>query len=241
MTNPTKIYITGDIHGDPFHRFSSKNFLEGKKLSKNDFVIIVGDFGIIWEGKSNKDELYKLEWLDNKPWTTLFLDGNHENFFRLNEFPVEHRFGGTVGIISESVYHLKRGEIYTLGNKTFFCFGGALSWDKEHRITGISHWNEEIPNFKEMDKGIANLQECQYEVDYVLSHTFPTRLRAALSIAEDKNSEQDPTCKYLEHIAQITTFKKWFFGHMHINVNFGKYECLYERIKIIEGINGAEQ
>ena len=70
------IYITGDTHGD-FHRFSADNFPEGKTLTKEDYVIICGDFGGIWDvEKSSPQEKYWLDWLDNKPWTTLFCDGN---------------------------------------------------------------------------------------------------------------------------------------------------------------------
>ena len=70
------IYITGDTHGD-FRRFSADNFPEGKTLTKKDYVIICGDFGGIWDVKeSSPQEKYWLDWLDRKPWTTLFVDGN---------------------------------------------------------------------------------------------------------------------------------------------------------------------
>ena len=38
------IYITGDCHGD-FKRFNKKNFPEQLEMTKDDFVIIWGDFG----------------------------------------------------------------------------------------------------------------------------------------------------------------------------------------------------
>ena len=44
------IYITGDCHGD-FKRFNKKNFPEQLEMTKDDFVIICGDFGGVW----NKD------------------------------------------------------------------------------------------------------------------------------------------------------------------------------------------
>ena len=77
------LYITGDTHG-MFERFSSRSFPEGKHLTKDDYVIILGDFGGIWDvNKSSKAELYDLQWLEDKPFTILFIDGNHENFERL--------------------------------------------------------------------------------------------------------------------------------------------------------------
>ena len=75
------IRVTGDCHGN-FTRFSSENFPEGKELTKNDYIIILGDWGGIWSQTENKNENHWLKWLDEKPWTTLFIDGNHENYDR---------------------------------------------------------------------------------------------------------------------------------------------------------------
>lgn len=41
------IYATGDTHGN-FQRFGTKYFPEQKQMSRNDFVIIYGDFGGVW-------------------------------------------------------------------------------------------------------------------------------------------------------------------------------------------------
>ena len=41
------IYITGDCHGD-YRRFSAKRFPEQKEMTKDDCVIICGDFGGVW-------------------------------------------------------------------------------------------------------------------------------------------------------------------------------------------------
>ena len=41
------IWITGDCHSD-FHRFSIDVFPEQKEMTKEDVVIICGDFGGVW-------------------------------------------------------------------------------------------------------------------------------------------------------------------------------------------------
>lgn len=40
------IYITGDTHGDWRSRLNHYVFPEGDTLSKDDYVIICGDFGL---------------------------------------------------------------------------------------------------------------------------------------------------------------------------------------------------
>ena len=76
------IYITGDTHSD-FSRFSEDKFPIQKEMTKDDYVIICGDFGGVWtfEEESNREK-EALDWLNEKNFTTLFVDGNHENFTR---------------------------------------------------------------------------------------------------------------------------------------------------------------
>ena len=123
------IYITGDCHGD-FKRFNTRNFPEQKEMTKKDFMIVCGDFGGVWNKKEeSKQEIKTLDWLEEKPFTTLFVDGNHENFDRLKEYPEERWNGGKVHRIRPSVFHLMRGQVFQLNEKKIFVFGGASSHD----------------------------------------------------------------------------------------------------------------
>lgn len=86
------IYITGDCHCK-YKKFNTKNFPEQKELHENDYVIVCGDFGF-WD--DSKEQQYWNKWFENKSYTTLFCDGNHENFDLLNEYKVETWNGGKV-------------------------------------------------------------------------------------------------------------------------------------------------
>ena len=52
------IYITGDCHGN-FERFNTDIFPEQLEMNKEDYVIICGDFGGIWDksGDSKKEAM----------------------------------------------------------------------------------------------------------------------------------------------------------------------------------------
>ena len=63
------IYITGDCHAD-WTKFSSSSFPEQKKMTRNDFVIVCGDFGI-WH--DTPQERYWLNWLEEKNFTLCFV------------------------------------------------------------------------------------------------------------------------------------------------------------------------
>lgn len=89
------IYITGDTHSD-FTRFNEENFPIQKEMTKDDYVIICGDFGGVWtfEEESSREE-HCLDWLNERNFTILFADGNHENYTRLyNDYPIEEWHGG---------------------------------------------------------------------------------------------------------------------------------------------------
>lgn len=131
---PGRIFVTGDCHGD-FRKFNMDYFPEQRELDKEDYVIICGDFGGIWDQEEESNsEKYWLKWLEGKSYTTLFIDGNHENFNRLQAYPVKAWNGGLVHEIRPSVLHLMRGQIFEIYNKTFFAFGGASSHDVANGI-----------------------------------------------------------------------------------------------------------
>lgn len=63
-------------------------------MTKDDYVIICGDFGGIWNYIT--ESMYEqqwLNWLDSKSFTTLFADENHENFEKLYRYPVDEWHG----------------------------------------------------------------------------------------------------------------------------------------------------
>jgi predicted phosphodiesterase len=223
------IYLTGDTHTPiHIHKLNSKNFPEGKNLTKNDYVIICGDFGLIWT-KENKEEIYWKKWLDNKPWTTLFVDGNHENHKRLQELPLVNKFNSIVGKVSDSIFHLRRGEVYTIDNKTFFCLGGARSTDKENRIIDVSWWKEEELSYSEINYALDNLEKVQWNVDYVITHTAPNEI-----ISKIYNPREDSVTNLLDHIKENLNFKRWYFGHLHQDKDLDNFHALFNIIKKID-------
>lgn len=195
-------------------RLNTKNFPQQKQLTKSDYVIIAGDFGLIWDG--SKEDQYWLKWLDKtKSFTTLFIDGNHENFDLLEEYPVEIWNGGKVHRINDSVIHLMRGQVFEIEGKKFFTFGGAASHDKEYRKEGKSWWSREMPSQEEYEEGLKNLEKHDLKVDYILTHTCST---TALEYIEQRcaiRMERDEMHPYFYGIEQKADYKQWYFGHFH--------------------------
>jgi len=205
-------------------------FPEEDELTKEDYVIIAGDFGFIFDHtKSGTKELKWLDWLENRKYTVLFVDGNHECHPRLNALETKDMFSGTVGVVRDGIYHLRRGEVYIIGGKKFFAFGGADSIDKDWRIQGISWWPEEIPSVIEFNYGWKNLERNNWEVDYVITHTAPD------SVLPDffrTVKPRDPTTIMLDRYYEKLSFKLWVCGHWHCDSEFSpNVQCLYNTVK----------
>ncbi len=246
------IYITGDTHSD-FSRFTEENFPIQSEMTKDDYVIICGDFGGVWTSEEESSrEKDALDWLDNKSFTTLFVDGNHENYTRLYNYPIEEWKGGKVHKIRDSVLHLMRGEIFDIDNKKIFAFGGArshdiqdgiLNLDEEEkiyeyrkrgayfRIRDFSWWDLELPTNQEMENGIENLEKINYKVDYIISHCCPTSIQTLIN----STYKRDILTDYLQQISEKCIFKRWYFGHYHDykQVN-SQFTLLYEDILPLE-------
>lgn len=246
------IFVTGDCHAD-FKRFSKEIFPEQEEMTKEDYVIICGDFGGVWnQYEESKQEKWWMDWLEEKPFTTLFVDGNHENFDRLYSYPVEQWHGGKVHKIRPSVIHLMRGQVFTIDGKKIFTFGGASSHDisggilepedpdfkqkkkeldrgwKPYRINRVSWWAQELPSVEEMEEGRRNLAANGSEVDFIVSHCCASSTQVLLG---GSLFQPDRLTDYFEEIRQQVKFKKWFFGHYHDNRNVNVEELLvYEQI-----------
>ena len=240
------IYITGDTHGDWMSRLRTNAFPEQKEMTKDDYVIICGDFGI-WH--DTNQERHNLKWLDDKPFTTLFVDGNHENFDRLYTMPVSEWNGGNVHFIRPHIIHLMRGQVFEIDGVSLFTFGGASSHDiqdgilekndprvsewskipfKMFRVNHSSWWKEELPSEEEMNEGIQNLEKHNNKIDFIITHCGATSSIALYSMGSYK---PDILTNYFEEIRQKVNFKKWFMGHYHDNYAINDKEIiLYEQI-----------
>ena len=220
------VYLTGDTHGD-IDRFRHGRL---RWLSRRDTVVVLADFGFVWDG--SKEEQKKLDWLRKRPYTLLFLDGCHENYDLLAQYPTEERFGGTVQALGGNVYHVCRGSVLTLEGKKYLCFGGAESQDKEEREPGVNWWPQEMPSDEEYARCEKTLEENGWQVDYVLTHDAPSRFLdfTALALGESNRLHL-----FLDKILLKLHYEKWFFGCYHKDVALStKSRCVFCEIIPIE-------
>lgn len=231
------VFLTGDTHGESdigkIDRFSKV----AGNLMRDDALIILGDFGLVWKDPPSPGERARLDWLEAQPWTTFFVDGNHENFDMLDAMPVTTRYGGRVHEVRPHVIHLMRGEAYTIGGHTFFVAGGAHSIDVHWRTPHVSWWEQESPSEEERAH-IARVAEELDEVDYVLTHCPPTgsynRYRARFPKFWGPSDEYTDWLE--EHVEGAFAYKQWFYGHLHMDLPLdGRHVVLFNEVYDLDG------
>ncbi len=244
-----KLYITGDTHGD-FQRFQPKRFREQNALTKDDVMLICGDFGGVWFGDGRDDT--GLDFLEQRPFTTAFVTGNHENYDALRTYPLEEWNGAAIRRVRPSVILLERGQIFELDGKRFFTMGGASSHDIQdgilepddpqfrrkrrrldarnalYRVNHRSWWKDELPSETEYQAARTALDKAGWEVDCIITHCCPS------SIQDEFGGglyQRDDLTEFLEEVRQRCRFRSWFFGHYHEDaVIEEQYVMLYEKI-----------
>ena len=196
-------------------------------LETDDVLIICGDFGGVWYGDDRDNE--ELDMWAEKPYTILFVDGNHENHDALATYPVVEVYGGAAHKIRPNLYHLMRGEIFTVEGKTFFAMGGARSTDRHLRTPYLDWWPDEMPSKQEYDHAISNLEECEWKVDYIISHCADSHALWKI----DKFFNNDELTKFFAFIKDMyyLEYDKHFFGHYHLDAEIDdKNIAVYNKV-----------
>ena len=245
-----RAWVTGDLHGDLGDgRLTAERWPEGQGLARDDYLVVCGDFGLVWADPPLDQDERALDWLEAQPWTTLFVDGNHENHDLLDAMPVTAWRGGRVHVLPghPHVVHLMRGQVYEMGELgRWFCFGGASSHDVRGRRLGLDWWDRELPSEDEMGEGLASLARVGFAVDYVLTHDCPAGLkdRAVLS-SLDRPREATPADELNDCLRGVDgrldegRLKRWYCGQYHGDLALdaeGRHVLLYLQVVSLGGL-----
>lgn len=220
-----RLFITGDTHGmNDIRKLTNENFPIQEELDKSDVLCIAGDAAICWTGGNTDKQLQK--WYEDKPFTTLVIDGNHEGHELLSKLPIIKKFKGKVRKVSDSVFYAIRGEIYTINDKKILTLGGADSIDKHLRIKGIDWWEQESITQKDFNNALDNLERYNYDVDYFITHTGGGEVVRFLGF------NAFPSDKYIDFILNsLPPRTRHYCAHYHVDMTVNlRSKILYDTI-----------
>lgn len=220
------IVIMGDTHGD-LKRFDHKAV---KKLKKKDFLIILGDFGFMWNGSDEENKIIKS--IGKKRFKTLFIDGTHENFDLLDRYPKENSFGGKVKQIYHNLYYICRGSVIYIDGKRIFALGGGESTDFDMRREDVTWWKRELPSTDELKIAADNLKACNMEVDYIVTHDACGYDKGFINLNDRYRNHLHA---FLDGVNDNCKYKAWYFGCYHLDKNFSpRHRCVFKEPIVIE-------
>lgn len=202
------IYVTGDFHGD-IQRFHAADM---KRLKRNDYLIICGDFGFLWDGSVQEEKT--LRWIGRRKYHVLFLDGSHDNLNLLENYPETEWNGGKTRNLSGKLRYLCRGSVFTLEDKTVFAFGGGEDRKEIEEGVYTPWWEKSLPTLEEIEVAKENLLAHDNQVDYIVTHQPNRKLKTLLS---DCNEDANILDTYFDEIKSTVKYNGWYFGGLHLD------------------------
>lgn len=223
-------YITGDTHRE-FEKVYE--LCENNDTTVDDVLIILGDVGINYYC-DQKDIALKNE-LSQLPITLFCIHGNHEERpFNLDYEEKEWNEG--VVYYEEQYPNLlfaKDGEIYNIDGNKCIVIGGAYSVDKYYRLVyGIEWFEDEQPSDEIKDYVEKKLDEADWTVDFVFSHTVPYGYRPTWAFIPglEQRKVDNSTEEWLQKIEKKLSYKEWFAGHFHVDSTEGPITLMFDEI-----------
>lgn len=218
------IYVTGDMHGD-LERFKCR---EIRRLRKGDTLIVCGDFGFVWDGGKSQQKILKK--LGRQKYNIAFVDGVYENHATLADYPVTLWNGGKVHNICGNLFHLMRGQVFTLESKVIFAMGGG---ENPHPDNNSPMLEGCLPNINEiLVESYTNLEKAHNIVDYIITHDCSGTVKHFLDM--DSNTYNNLNA-FFNNLAKDVHYKKWYFGCHHIDkIVPPKYVGVYKEVHRLE-------
>lgn len=170
-----RILAAGDWHGS----VSQLAYIYDTAAQEQaDVIVHMGDFGY-WEHMPGGAEFLDAcqQFADAFSIELWWIDGNHENFDWLYDYPLDKHGRRPV---RPNVIHLPRGHVWEWDGVKFMAFGGAFSIDRRHRKLGLSYWEQEMPTWDEVEYA-----QKQGQVDIMFTHDVPEGTHLAPLLGPD--------------------------------------------------------
>ena len=226
------IYITGDIHGEVFR---VEEAVEKFNIGSEDIIVLLGDVGMNYYGNNRGDKHRKKRM--NKLGVPIFcIHGNYEmRPGTIATYREMEWHGGTVYVEDEypNLLFAKDGDAYDMDGQKVIVIGGAYSVDKWYRLQcGLSWFPDEQPSEAIKASVEQKLEELNWKVDAVLTHTCPERYipREAFLSSVNQATVDNSTEQWLDTIAERLDYRAWFCGHWHINKRIDKMHLVFEDV-----------
>lgn len=181
LPTASQIGLLGDAHGSLGDILDAARALDARGIQT---IVQLGDFGIPFPGDGWARTLDRLNGrLEKAKQTLYFVDGHHEWFDKIYEFPI-----GDDGLrwLRPHIAHLPRGfRGRFVSGLSYAALGGAGSIDFSTRIEGETVWSAEVITEEDLDwLGFE-------PVDVLIGHDAPLWMPSLTAMTEAQNEGQN--------------------------------------------------
>jgi hypothetical protein len=204
---PRRIAIAGDWHADTAYGVAAI-----EHAAKRDATVLLhlGDFGYNF----TDDYLDSLGDVLCRCGIVLgFVDGNHENFDRLLDWPV-----GADGLryLRDHIVHLPRGFRWQWGQTRCLALGGAYSIDRFLRIPGRSWWAQEsLTSWQARDAASGGPADVMFCHDCPAGITVPGAARDRFGFPAKELRRSELYRVRLRSVVDAVRPGRLWHGHFH--------------------------
>lgn len=225
MKNKAIFYAIGDLHGNAKVASEALKKIENetKSLQNADiYVFFVGDFGFLFSN-DEAERIKKINTFKKFKFNFIVVLGNHENYSEIYKLKLVKKYNGNVYLDKDldSLIYVQNGEVLTIEDRNFWCYGGGVSVDQEWRevkemLYNVKTWWEEEIDEVNFDKGIINFKN--NKIDVILTHDVPLCVFNKLVYLFDCTLKKRSALQsYFDYIYFDLNGKSslWVAGHFH--------------------------
>lgn len=238
------LFCSGDTHGKVIERFSYRQNPALRQLTADDVIFQLGDFGQPFGINSYKEAKNVFEFLNNKPWITIVIGGNHDDYDYWQSCPQVELFNGKVrqAVINDeffSIFFVDEITIFNIDNYHILAIPGAESHDTDiildpndkyfkqqkrnarklnyfFRIKGQSWWPQEQMNVQK------NAEFMEYHMnehfDFILTHDAPALINSWFKRSGTLARYNSTAGQlFLEELRKNLDFDVWIHSHFHFD------------------------
>lgn len=244
------IVCTGDVHGKVIERFSFKQHPGLRQLQPKDIVFQLGDFGQPFGSMTYKEAEYVFKFLNEKPWITVIIGGNHDDYNYWQSCPQVELFNGKA---RQAIFHNEFFSIFFIDEITtldicgqhILCIPGAESHDIDilldpkdpnfkrkknslrkqqswFRVINESWWPQEKMDVQKNAEFIE--KHLQEHFDFILTHDAPALINSWYKRFDDSVRRKSTAGQlFLEELRKTLDFDVWFHSHFH-------FDCAWDAV-----------
>lgn len=212
--NIKNLIVFGDWHGNT--RYAEKHLRKiGREERIPDAYVHVGDFGV-WRDSAgflrNIERILAFQGVEL--W---FVDGNHEDFTLLKEYPFDNR---GLQKVTEHIFRIPRGYAWRWSGKKLVGLGGAFSVDRRWGTENIDWFAEETITEDDFRTAV-----CHDNADILFSHDAPwlpsnllsrKSLGVKFALTEDEEKAAAEGRDYIARTIEKLGVKLHIHGHYHV-------------------------